>query len=83
MVLVGAFRCKFWGFQLFLVLACFFDLFNLSALRWIRCWELWNLGPLVVPFCPSDFKGPLFLKPNSRKKGTLIIKRLLRSQGIV
>ena len=31
----------------------------------------------MVPFCPFYFRAPL-LKPNSRKKGTLIIKRLLK-----
>ena len=35
-----------------------------------------SLGSTLLPFL---FQGPL-LKPNSRKKGTLIIKRLLRSQ---
>ena len=34
------------------------------------------LGAPVVPFYPFSFWGPL-LKPNSRKKGTLIIKGLL------
>ena len=34
------------------------------------------LGPPVVPFCPFSFWAPL-LKPNSRKKGTLIFKGLL------
>ena len=43
--------------------------------------ESLNLGPRVVPFCPVYCRAPL-LKPNSRKKGTLIIKRLLRNQEI-
>ena len=34
------------------------------------------LGSPVVPFYPFSFGVPL-LKPNSRKKGTLIIKGLL------
>ena len=34
------------------------------------------LGPPVVPFCPFSFWVPL-VKPNSRKKGTLIVKGLL------
>ena len=34
----------------------------------------------MVPFCPFYLRDPL-LKPNSRKKGTLIIRRLLRNQG--
>ena len=34
------------------------------------------LGSPVVPFDPFSFWVP-FLKPNSRKKGTLIIKGLL------
>ena len=34
------------------------------------------LGSPVVPFYPFSFWVPL-LKPNSRKKGTLIIKGLL------
>ena len=32
-----------------------------------------NLGTPVVPFCPF-YLGVSLLKPNSRKKGTLIIK---------
>ena len=32
------------------------------------------LGSPVVPFCPFSFWVPL-LKPSSRKKGTLIIKK--------
>ena len=36
------------------------------------------LGSWVVPFCPFWLRVPL-VKPNSRKKGTVIIKRLLRS----
>ena len=36
----------------------------------------YNLGSPVVPFYPFSFWVPL-LKPNSRKKGTLIIKGLL------
>ena len=40
---------------------------------------LLQLGPGVVPFCPFYFRAPL-LKPNSREKGTLIIKGLLRNQ---
>ena len=35
-----------------------------------------SLGSPVVPFYPFSFWVP-FLKPNSRKKGTLIIKGLL------
>ena len=35
-----------------------------------------QLGSPVVPFYPFSFWVPL-LKPNSRKKGTLIIKGLL------
>ena len=35
-----------------------------------------GLGAPVVPFCPFSFWVPL-LKPNSREKGTLIIKGLL------
>ena len=35
-----------------------------------------TLGSPVVPFCPFSLGLPL-LKPNSRKKGTLIIKGLL------
>ena len=35
-----------------------------------------NLGSPVVPFYPFSFWVPL-LNPNSRKKGTLIIKGLL------
>ena len=35
-----------------------------------------GLGAPVVPFYPFSFWVPL-LKPNSRKKGTLIIKGLL------
>ena len=35
-----------------------------------------RLGSPVVPFCPFSFWVCL-LKPNSRKKGTLIIKELL------
>ena len=35
----------------------------------------------MVPFCPF-YSGVSFLKPNSRKKGTLIIKDPLRSLGI-
>ena len=38
-----------------------------------------KLGSPVVPFCPFYFRA-LLLKPNSRKKGTLSIKRLLRNQ---
>ena len=37
---------------------------------------VFQLGSPVVPFCPFSFWVPL-LKPNSRKKGTLIIKGLL------
>ena len=37
-----------------------------------------KLGAPVVPFYPFSFWLPL-LKPNSRKKGTLIIKGLLGS----
>ena len=36
----------------------------------------YSLGAPVVPFYPFSFWVPL-LKPNSRKKGTLIIKGLL------
>ena len=38
------------------------------------------LGAPVVPFYPFSFWVPL-LKPNSRKKGTLIIKGLLGNLG--
>ena len=38
------------------------------------------LGSPVVPFYPFSFWVPL-LKPNSRKKGTLIIKGLLGNLG--
>ena len=38
------------------------------------------LGSGVVPFCPFYF-GVHLLKPNTRKKGTLIIKGLLRNLG--
>ena len=34
--------------------------------------------PRQVPFCPFYFRVPL-LKPTSRKKGTLIMKGLLRN----
>ena len=43
-------------------------------------WEPCLLGSPVVSFCPF-YLGVSLLKPNSRKKGTLIIKRLLRNQG--
>ena len=36
------------------------------------------LGSWVIPFCPFCFRVPL-LKLNIRKKGTLIIKGLLRN----
>ena len=36
----------------------------------------------MVPFSPFYFGAPL-LKPKSRKKGTLIIKRLLRPGAVV
>ena len=39
-----------------------------------------KLGSPVVPFYPFSFWVPL-LKPNSRKKGTLIIKGLLGNLG--
>ena len=39
-----------------------------------------RLGSPVVPFYPFSFWVPL-LKPNSRKKGTLIIKGLLGNIG--
>ena len=39
-----------------------------------------RLGSPVVPFYPFSFWVPL-LKPNSRKKGTLIIKGLLGNLG--
>ena len=38
--------------------------------------EVFVLGAPVVPFYPFSFWVPL-LKPNSRKKGSLIIKGLL------
>ena len=38
------------------------------------------LGAPVIPFYPFSFWVPL-LKPNSRKKGTLIIKGLLGNLG--
>ena len=38
------------------------------------------LGAPVVPFYPFSFWVPV-LKPNSRKKGTLIIKGLLGNLG--
>ena len=38
------------------------------------------LGSPVVPFCPFWY-GISLLKPNSRKKGALIIKGLLENQG--
>ena len=40
------------------------------------------LGSPVVPFYPFSFWVPL-LKPNSRKKGTLIIKGLLGNLAVV
>ena len=40
------------------------------------------LGSPVVPFYPFLWGGPL-LKPNSRKKGTLIIKGLLGNLGFI
>ena len=40
------------------------------------------LGAPVVPFYPFSFGVPL-LKPNSRKKGTLIIKGPLGNLGTV
>ena len=40
-----------------------------------------NLGSPVVPFCPFYLGGLLILKPNIRKKGTLIIKGLLGNLG--
>ena len=40
------------------------------------------LGAPVVPFYPFFWGVPL-LKPNSRKKGTLIIKRLLGNLGFM
>ena len=39
-----------------------------------------RLGAPVVPFYPFSFGVPL-LKPNSKKKGTLIIKGLLGNLG--
>ena len=39
-----------------------------------------KLGAPVVPFYPFSFGFPL-LKPNSRKKGTLIIRGLLGNLG--
>ena len=42
----------------------------------------WFLGSRVVPFCPFSFLVPL-LKPNSRKKGTLIMKGLLGNLGVL
>ena len=33
----------------------------------------------MAPFCPLYFRAPL-LKPNSRKKGTLIVKRVLMNR---
>ena len=41
-----------------------------------------DLGFPVGPFCPFSFSVPL-LKPNSRKKGTLISKGLLGNQEIL
>ena len=40
-----------------------------------------RLGFWVVPFCPLLFRVPL-LKPNNRKKGTLIVKGLLRNLDV-
>ena len=40
------------------------------------------LGSPVVPFCPFHM-GVSLLKPNTRKKGTLSIKGLLRNLVIV
>ena len=40
-----------------------------------------GLGSPVVPCYPFSFWVPL-LKPNSRKKGTLIIKGLLGNLGV-
>ena len=42
---------------------------------------LGSLGSWVVPFCPFYFRVP-FIKLNIRKKGTLIVKGLLRNLGL-
>ena len=42
----------------------------------LRHWPLPLLGTPVVPFCPF-YLGVSLFKPNSRKKGTLIIKGFL------
>ena len=40
------------------------------------------LGPGVVTFLPFFILGAPLLKPNSRTKGTLIVKGLLRNQDL-
>ena len=46
-----------------------------SSYRVLPCYKVWYvLGCRVGPFCPFSFWVPL-IKPNSRKRGTLISKR--------